>query len=36
MPGLFTIVEQMGWKVSGLGNLLLALLDEAELLLFLS
>jgi hypothetical protein len=37
MPGLSTIVAQMGWKVSGLGNLLLVFLDEAELLLlFLS
>jgi hypothetical protein len=37
MPGLSTIVVQTGWKVSGLGNLLLAFLDEAELLLlFLS
>jgi hypothetical protein len=37
MPGLSTIVAQMGWKVSGLGNLLLAFLDEAKLLLlFLS
>jgi hypothetical protein len=37
MPGLSTIVAQMGWKVSGLGNLLLIFLDEAELhLLFLS
>jgi hypothetical protein len=38
MPGLSTIAAQTGWKVSGLGDLLLALLDEAEplLLLFLS
>jgi hypothetical protein len=37
MPRLSTIVAQMGWKVSGLGNLLLAFLDEVELLLlFLS
>jgi hypothetical protein len=37
MPGLSTIVAQTGWKVSGLGNLLLAFLDETELLLlFLS
>jgi hypothetical protein len=38
MPGLSTIAAQMGWNVSGLGDLLLALLDEAEplLLLFLS
>jgi hypothetical protein len=33
MPGLPTIVAQAGWKVSGLGNLLLIFLDEAELLL---
>jgi hypothetical protein len=37
MPGLSRIVAQTGWKVSGLVNLLLAFLDEAELpLLFLS
>jgi hypothetical protein len=37
MPGLYTIVAQTGWKVSGLGILLLVFLDEAELLLlFLS
>jgi hypothetical protein len=37
MPGLSTIVAQTGWKVSELGDLLLAFLDEAELLLlFLS
>jgi hypothetical protein len=37
MPGLSIIVAQTGWKVSGLGNLLPAFLDEAELLLpFLS
>jgi hypothetical protein len=37
MPGLSTIVAQTGWKVSGLGNLLLVFLDKAELLLlFLS
>jgi hypothetical protein len=37
MPRLSTIVAQTGWKVFGLGNLLLAFLDEAELLLlFLS
>jgi hypothetical protein len=37
MLGLSTIVAQTGWKVSGLGNLLLVFLDEAELLLlFLS
>jgi hypothetical protein len=37
MPGLSTIVAQTGWKVSGLGKLLLVFLDEAELLLlFLS
>jgi hypothetical protein len=35
MPGLSTIVAQTGWKVSGLGNLWLAFLDEAELLLLL-
>jgi hypothetical protein len=33
MPGLSTIVAQTGWKVSGLGNLLLVFLDETELLL---
>jgi hypothetical protein len=33
MLGLSTIVAQMGWKVSGLGDLLLAFLDEAEPLL---
>jgi hypothetical protein len=33
MPGLSTIVAQMGWKVSGLGYLLLVFLDKAELLL---
>jgi hypothetical protein len=37
MPMLSTIVAQTGWKVYGLGNLLLVSLDEAELLLlFLS
>jgi hypothetical protein len=38
MPGLSTIVAQTGWKVSGLGDLLLAFLNEAEppLLPFLS
>jgi hypothetical protein len=37
MPGLSTIVAQTGWKVSGLGNLLMVFLYEAEpLLLFLS
>jgi hypothetical protein len=37
MSELFTIVTQTGWKVSGLGDLLLAFLNEAELLLlFLS
>jgi hypothetical protein len=37
MPELSAIVEKTGWKVSGLGNLLLVFLDEAELLLlFLS
>jgi hypothetical protein len=35
MPGLSTIVAQTRWKVSGLGDLLLAFLDEAELLLLL-
>jgi hypothetical protein len=35
MPGLFTIVAQTGWKVSGFGDLLLAFLDEAEPLLLL-
>jgi hypothetical protein len=34
MPRSSTIVAKMGWKVSGLGNLLLVILDEAELLLF--
>jgi hypothetical protein len=35
MPELSTIVALTGWKVSGLGDLLLAFLDEAEpLLLF--
>jgi hypothetical protein len=33
MSGLSTIVAQTGWKVSGLGILLLVSLDEAELLL---
>jgi hypothetical protein len=33
MLGLSTIVEKVGRKVFGLGNLLLILLDEAELLL---
>jgi hypothetical protein len=33
MPRLSTIVAQMGREVSGLGNLLLAFLDETELLL---
>jgi hypothetical protein len=33
MPGLSTIVAKAGWKVFGLGNLLLIFLDEAELLL---
>jgi hypothetical protein len=36
MPGLFTIVTQMGWQASVLGNLLLIFLDEVELLLSLS
>jgi hypothetical protein len=35
MPGLSTIVAQTRWKVSGLGNLLLVFLDEAELFLLL-
>jgi hypothetical protein len=37
MPWLSTTVAQTGWKVSGLGNLLLTFLDKAEpfLLLFL-
>jgi hypothetical protein len=35
MPGLSTLVGQTGWKVSGLVNLLLALLVKAELLLLL-
>jgi hypothetical protein len=30
MPGLSTIVAQMGWKVSGLGDLLRGFLDKAE------
>jgi hypothetical protein len=33
MPGLSTIVAKAGWKVFGLGNLLLIFLDEVELLL---
>jgi hypothetical protein len=33
MPGLSTIVAQTGWKVSGLGNLLLVFPGEVELLL---
>jgi hypothetical protein len=37
MSGLSTIVAQMGWKVSWLGNLLLAFLETAKPLLpFLS
>jgi hypothetical protein len=32
MPGLSTIVAQTGWKVSGLRDLLLGFLDNAELL----
>jgi hypothetical protein len=32
MPVLSTIVAQTGWKVSGLEDLLMAFLDEAELL----
>jgi hypothetical protein len=35
MPGLSTIVAQMGWKVSGLGNLWLVFLNKTELLLLL-
>jgi hypothetical protein len=35
MPGLSTIVAQTGWEVFGLGDLLLAFLDEAEPLLLL-
>jgi hypothetical protein len=30
MPGLSTMVAQMGWKVSGLEDLLLGFLDKAE------
>jgi hypothetical protein len=30
MPGLSTIVAQMGWNVSGLGDLLRGFLDKAE------
>jgi hypothetical protein len=30
MPELSTIVAQMGWNVSGLGDLLLGFLDKAE------
>jgi hypothetical protein len=33
MSGLSTIVAQTGWKVSGLGDLFQAFLDEAEPLL---
>jgi hypothetical protein len=33
MLGLSTTVANAGWKVFGLGNLLLIFLDEAELLL---
>jgi hypothetical protein len=36
MSGLLTIVTQVGWQASVLGNLLLIFLDEAELLLSLS
>jgi hypothetical protein len=37
IPGLSTTLAQTGWKVSGLGDLSLAFLDEAALLLlFLS
>jgi hypothetical protein len=35
MPGLSTILAQTGWKVSGLGDLLLDFLDKAEPLPFL-
>jgi hypothetical protein len=35
MPGLSTIVAQMGWKVSRLENVLLVFLDKAEFLLLL-
>jgi hypothetical protein len=35
MSGLPTLVEQTGWKVPGLGDLLQAFLDEAEPLLLL-
>jgi hypothetical protein len=35
MLGLPTVVAQTGWKVSGLGDLLLAFLDQAEPLLLL-
>jgi hypothetical protein len=30
MPGLSTMVAQMGWTVSGLGDLLRGFLDKAE------
>jgi hypothetical protein len=30
MPGLSTIVAQMGWKISGFGDWLLGFLDKAE------
>jgi hypothetical protein len=33
MPELSTIVAKAGWKVFGLGSLLLIFVDEAELLL---
>jgi hypothetical protein len=33
MSGLLTIVTQVGWQASVLGNLLLIFLDEAQLLL---
>jgi hypothetical protein len=37
MPGFSTVVAKAGWKVFGHGNLLLIVLDVAELLLvFLS
>jgi hypothetical protein len=30
MPGLYTIVAQMEWSFSGLGDLLLGFLDKTE------
>jgi hypothetical protein len=35
MPGLSTMVAPTGWKVSGLGDLLLGFLDKEEPLLLL-